>query len=201
MKLTIFTFEFKCLSTKKVIEILTPPTCDLAKICMLFLCVVHVDDCIVPTSSNSNCSQYCHTTQRRIHQWCSPVHRVLRVQVRVLRVWVRVRVLCIRVQVWVLTKGLESESESLKNMDSSPTRVHCRTRVLHHWNACMYQWHVLVIRLFNRGKELNISVTTNRHDDSDIHHDDDDDDDDDEIFPLCSLKLWQLIFNNRSVRS
>ena len=150
MKLTIFTFEFKCLSTKKVIEILTPPTCDLAKICMLFLCVVHVDDCIVPTSSNSNCSQYCHTTQRRIHQWCSPVHRVLRVQVRVLRVWVRVRVLCIRVGVWVLTKGLESES--LKNMDSSPTRVHCRTRVLHHWNACMYQWHVLVIRLFITGK-------------------------------------------------
>jgi len=47
-----------------------------------------------------------------------------RVRVRVLRV--RVRVLCIRVR--VLTKGLESESESLKIW----TRVHCRTRVLHH---------------------------------------------------------------------
>jgi len=34
--------------------------------------------------------------------------------------------------------GLEFESESLnpsrKNMDSTPTQVHCQTGVLHHWS-------------------------------------------------------------------
>jgi len=37
-------------------------TCDLAKICMLFFCFGHADDWRVPMSSNSNSSQYCHTT-------------------------------------------------------------------------------------------------------------------------------------------
>jgi len=33
-------------------------------------------------------------------------------------------------------RNYESESESSKCKDSSPTRVHCRTRVLHH---CTYR--------------------------------------------------------------
>lgn len=36
-------------------------TWDLAKVCMLFFCLGHADDWRVPTFSNSNSSQYCHT--------------------------------------------------------------------------------------------------------------------------------------------